>query len=160
MVRAFQIWMGIAGTCFSGVSKSMIAPILRAAAKAVIQAEGGILALHPSEIDLNRKWHIPGGIRDDHSEPILLTALREVQEETGINLQNISPRVCKVGEWHAIDHDEEVKILAVFFHFVLPQRPEIALSEEHDGFAWLDRANYKSYTANPEVYEIVEELLN
>lgn len=135
------------------------AVLLRAAAKAIIEAEGGVLALYPSDIDLNRKWHIPGGIRDEHAEPILQTALREVQEETGINLRGVTSRVCKVGEWHAVDKGEKVKILAVFFHFILPNRPKIVLSGEHDDFVWLDRNNYKKYKANPEVYEIVEELL-
>lgn len=133
--------------------------ILRVAAKAIIEAESGILALYPSDIDLNRKWHIPGGIRDDQAEPILQTALREVREETNVNLQGVASLVCKVGEWHAVDKGEEVKILAVFFHFILPSRPKIVLSGEHDDFAWLDSSNYKKYKANPEVYEIVEELL-
>lgn len=33
------------------------------------------------------------------------------------------------------------------------------MSHEHDDFAWMDASNYKQYEANPEVYEIVEELL-
>jgi hypothetical protein len=69
-------------------------------------------------------------------------------------------RVFKYGEWTAVDKDEKVSILAVFFHVVLPKRPEtIVLSHEHDDFAWLTKANHSDYQANREVHEIVEELL-
>lgn len=93
--------------------------VLRVAAKAVIEAEEGILVMHPSAIDLNRKWHIPGGVRDDIMEPILETALREVKEETGIALKGTPSKVIKIGEWQAVDKQEKVKILAVFFYFAL-----------------------------------------
>jgi len=133
--------------------------MLRVGAKAVIEAENTILVLHPSEIDLNRKWHIPGGIRDNIEESIDNTAMREVLEETGVDLSNNDGRVFKVGEWLAVDKDTDVKILAIFFHYVLPEKPKITLSHEHDNFAWLDKSNYHSYSVNIEVNEIIEELL-
>lgn len=133
--------------------------VQRVAAKAVIESEGAILILKPSEIDANRRWHIPGGIRDDISEPLISTATREVTEETEIDLSNQSGRVFKVGEWTAVDKGEEVKILAVFFHFRLPSQPKIVLSDEHTDFAWITPATCKSYDANAEVFEIVHELL-
>lgn len=131
----------------------------RVAAKAVIESEGGILALHPSEIDANRNWHIPGGIRDKIKEPIYQTAIREVLEETGIDLADVPGELLRLGEWTAVDKGEKVGILAVFFHFRLPLRPEIVLSDEHIDFAWLDRENHEDYQANREVHEIVEQLL-
>lgn len=87
----------------------------RVAAKVVILSEGGILALHPSEIDANRKWHMPGGIREDIREPIEQTGAREVAEETGIDISGLSGEVIKAGEWPAIDKGEHVRILAVFY---------------------------------------------
>jgi ADP-ribose pyrophosphatase YjhB (NUDIX family) len=131
----------------------------RVAAKAVIEAEGGILILHPSEIDLNRKWHIPGGIRDAISESITDTVIREVSEETGINLANVEGRVCMVSEWPGVDKGEAVKILAVFYHFKLLKRPKIVLSDEHDDATWVGTRNYINYEANPEVGELVRMLL-
>jgi 8-oxo-dGTP pyrophosphatase MutT (NUDIX family) len=134
-------------------------PVQRVAAKAVIEAEGGILVLHPSEIDLNRKWHIPGGIRDDIDEPLMATAVREVFEETRVDLSAVDGQVLRIGEWSAVDKGENVKILAVFFYFKLPTRPKIQLSEEHINSAWLDPSIHKDYEANVEVHEIVEKLL-
>lgn len=134
-------------------------PVLRVAAKVVIQAEAGILTLHPSDIDLNRKWHIPGGIRDDIDEPLQETAVRELREETGIKLDVDQMRPLKIGEWFAVDQGEKVKILAVFFHVILPSRPEVSLSHEHDQHAWLDKSNYKDHDMNPEVSDIIMELL-
>ena len=130
----------------------------RVAAKAVIEAEGGILTLHPSAIDTNRNWHIPGGIRDTLTEPLQQTAVREVMEETGIDISQLEGIVFKIGEWPAVDQGEKVKILAVFFHFILAERPDVVLSDEHTEYAWLDKKNYKDFEANNEVYEIVEYL--
>ncbi len=132
--------------------------VQRVSGKAVVESDGGILVLHPSGIDANRNWHIPGGIRDDFAEPLEKTATREVLEETGINLSGIPSKVLRIGEWTAVDKGENVKILAVFFHFVLPSRPEVILSAEHDDSAWLNSKNYRSYEANKEVYEIIESL--
>lgn len=134
--------------------------VQRVAAKASIEAEGGLLALHPSEIDLNRKWHIPGGIRDDIDESLLQTAIREVLEETGIDLSGREGKVLRIGEWPAVDKGENVKILAVFFHFKLDVRPQVKLSDEHVDFAWLNAENHRDYEANPEVHEVVEQLLS
>ena len=133
--------------------------VQRVAAKAVIMAEDGILALHPSEIDENRKWHIPGGIRDDILEPIEQTGIREVAEETGIDLNGHFGKIVKVGEWSAVDKGERVRILAVFFLYSLDERPNIRISPEHVEYAWLDKANHQKFTANPEVHELIEELL-
>jgi len=133
-------------------------PVQRVAAKAVIESEGGILVLHPSAIDANRKWHIPGGIRDDISEPLAMTAVREVMEETGIDLTEVKSETLMYGEWPAIDKGENVKILAIFLHFALPTRPEVVLSDEHDDMAWLGITNCKDYDTNKEVGKIVELL--
>jgi 8-oxo-dGTP pyrophosphatase MutT (NUDIX family) len=133
-------------------------PKQRVAAKAVIEVGGKFLVLHPSAIDANRKWHIPGGIRDDISEPLHTTAVREVMEETGIDLGGLEGKLLRIGEWPAIDKGEQVKILAVFFHFILPTQPNIVLSNEHDAFAWIDAVNHLDYEANVEVHEIVDAL--
>lgn len=132
----------------------------RVAAKAVIEADGYILILKPSAIDANRNWHIPGGIRDDINEDLIDTAKREVLEETGFELGETPAKVFKIGEWPAVDKGEDVRILAVFFHFETDNMPKIELSEEHDDYAWVNLSNYKDYPANKEVYEIVEELLD
>lgn len=132
--------------------------VQRVAGKAVIQTSDGILILKPSGIDPNKKWHIPGGIRDDIEEPILATAIREVQEETKIILNNEHNVVLRIGEWSAKDKGEDVKILAIFFHFLLNKIPEIELSAEHDDFAWINKQNLGSYDVNKETIEIVHQL--
>lgn len=137
----------------SGTTKQMLA------AKVVIEYEGQILALHPSEVDKNRRWQMPGGLKDDHLEPLTRTAVREVLEETGIVINDDQLKPFKIGEWTAIDHEQKVAILAVFFHVLLKDEPAISLSDEHDDFVWLNRDNYRDYEANREVYEIVEGLL-
>lgn len=80
-------------------------------------------------------------------------------EETGIDIAGSVLRPFKEGRWSAVDRGEKVGIIAVFMHVILPERPQLILSEEHDDYAWLTRRNYRTYQANHEVYEIVEELL-
>jgi len=132
----------------------------RDAAKVVVEAEGAILALHPSEIDLNRKWQICGGIRDDESEDLRETGVRELFEETGLVVPaHLLGEPIKNASWPAVDKGERVIIRAVFYHLILPRRPEIILSDEHDQYAWLHRDTHATYDANPELHELIDELL-
>lgn len=134
----------------------MVDLIQRVAAKAVIESEGAILALQPSSIDSNKKWHNPGGLRDDINEDIINTASREVLEETGINLGGLPYKVIKIGEWQAVDKGVPVKILGIFFHFTLPSRPRVTLSEEHQSYAWINLSNYQTYDLHPDLKEATE----
>lgn len=124
-----------------------------------MESRGGILVLHPSEVDLNRKWHIPGGLRDDINEPLIDTGRREVFEETGINLAGYEARTIMHGEWTAVDHGIKIGIVAVFLHVVLLDRPKVILSHEHDDYAWLTPNNHTTYDANLEVHKLVIQLL-
>jgi 8-oxo-dGTP pyrophosphatase MutT (NUDIX family) len=99
-------------------------------------------------------------MRDDIEESIIETAYREVREETGIDLSGVSYKVIKIGEWQAIDKGVPVKILGIFFHFVLPQRPQVALSEEHNDFVWVNLSNYQNYDLHPDLKKSVEIVFN
>jgi 8-oxo-dGTP pyrophosphatase MutT (NUDIX family) len=131
----------------------------RNSAKAIIRVKGAILVLHPSGIDANRNWHIPGGIQDDPDEKLSDTAIREVQEETMIDLSQVNGDEVKVSQWTAVDRRDKVLITATFFLYDLDKKPKVFLSDEHDDYAWLTKEDAKDYPANKEVYEIAEELL-
>ena len=133
---------------------------LRVASKAVVESDNQILILQPSKIDQNKKWHIPGGIRDNINEPLKQTAIREVAEETGLNLEGLPTKVVYASEWKAKDKGEEVNIVAIFFHFKLPTRQNVNLSEEHKGYAWINKQNIENYVCTPEVIEILDIVLN
>lgn len=134
--------------------------VQRVAAKAIIESEGGVLALQPSSLDRSAQWHNPGGLRDDINEPIVETVIREVREEVGINLAGVPYKVVKIGEWQATDKGQPVKILGIFFHFKLPKRQSIVLSEEHKSYAWLNLSDYLSYDLQPDLKEAIELVLN
>jgi ADP-ribose pyrophosphatase YjhB (NUDIX family) len=133
-------------------------PVQRVAAKAVVKAKGAILILHPSSIDPNKKWHIPGGIRDDINESLNETLIRELKEETGIDATGKESKVIKIGEWTARDKDEQAKVLGVFFLIKLSSRPEVVLGKEHDDFVWVNLSNLCDYEVNKDVAEVVEML--
>lgn len=131
----------------------------RIAAKVAIIVDGEMLILHPSEFDDNRRWQLPGGLRDDLSEPIAATGTRELKEEIGLVIDPEELKVFRVGEWTAIDNGNTIAILAVFFFLKLDSKPEIMISEEHDDYTWISRDNHNNFDANREVHEIVLELL-
>ena len=131
----------------------------RNSAKAVLMCENSFLILHPSGIDENRNWHIPGGIQYDPNEALKDTAVREVWEETGIDISTIEGVPFKVSSWKAVDKGEKVLITAQFFLFLLNKKPIIVLSDEHDDSAWINKKNKENYPTNIEVDEIIEEKL-
>ncbi len=133
----------------------------RLAGKAVVESEGGILILKPSEIDTNKNWHIPGGIKDEPSESIKDTATRELFEETQIDQRgkDIGDPIYE-SSWNATDKGEKVTIVASFFHIIIAERPIIVLSDEHVNFAWVNTENIANYSVNNEVRELVSKLLN
>lgn len=137
----------------------MRSPKLYISAKAVIKYENSILILHPSSIDSNIEWHIPGGRRDNLEESISETAIREVREETGIDISNIDGKVFKVDEWNRTEKGEDIQILAIFFLYHFNTKPSVKLSYEHDNFAWVNLKNLDEYDVTKQVKEIVLEIL-
>ena len=132
--------------------------IQRVAAKAVIVVNGKVLILHPSKIDSNRKWHIPGGRRDKLNEELENTAKREVFEETKIDLSKFGGKVFMVSEWKANNNGENVQILGVFFRFDLTHTPEVILSNEHDEYYWVDSNTVSEFNVNKEIPKILNIL--
>ncbi len=76
-------------------------------------------------------WTIPGG-HVDLNEDHLTAAKRELEEETGIQLQ-LSDTICKVGEYK----DDKVEI--EYFETFLPETPLLLLdAKEGDGVRWIN----------------------
>lgn len=120
--------------------------VLRVAAKAVIiRADGKVLIVREgttyadgSQIGL---YGLPGG-RLDVGESFEAGLAREAKEETGLKIKPLYPLY--VGEWRPTIKDVPHQIVAVFMA-CKALTTKVTLSDEHDGFEWIDPKNRGAY---------------
>lgn len=117
--------------------------VQRVACKAVIVKEGKVLVLREAttyeEGTNHGRYHFPGG-RINPGEPFQEGLLREVKEETGLEVQVGEPFF--VGEWFPIIRGVKNHIVAIFF-LCDPLSDQIILSEEHDDYKWVGHEDMK-----------------
>lgn len=120
--------------------------VLNVAAKAVIvNNEGKVLILREAATNPDGtnvgKYHMPGG-RLDVGEAFIDGLHREVQEETGIDIEPFHP--VHVDEWRPVIRGTVHQIVGVFM-LCRAKSDTVRLSEEHDHFAWIDPAELNKY---------------
>lgn len=93
------------------------------------------------------KWDVPGG-RLHVGEYWQEGLVREVREETGLEIENIVP--LSVQEWRPIIHDEEYQIVAMFFSAVT-NSTNVTLSKDHDEYQWIKPHDYQKYAISKEL---------
>ena len=121
------------------------------AAKAIIMNELGqvlILKEQVSEEGTNAtKWGVPGG-RLKQDEEFFDGLHREVKEET--NLMIIPGHPVMVGEWHPVVKGLSRQIIAMYIACKTSAKPTmVAVSEEHDDFAWITAEEIDRYDFMP-----------
>ena len=99
--------------------------------RALVESDGRVLLVRRAASDsMPGRWELPGG-KLDRDELVLEGLARELEEETGLMLADarlfstrdmISPRGRSVRE----------------FVYVASAVGAVTLSDEHDGFAWVD----------------------
>lgn len=131
-------------------------PKLFIATKALIEHDGKILILREAgsyaEGTNTGRFDVPGG-RLKAGENYLDALRREVREETGLDVEIGGP--VAVGEWRPVVREEPWQIVGVFFHCRAATR-EVALSEDHDAFEWIDPTMYKDYNLIPNLTAVFE----
>lgn len=126
--------------------------VLHVAAKAVIvNPKGQVLILRESDAhDTNTqvgRYQLPGG-RLEPGERYLDALTREVMEETGLTIRPGRP--VYVGEWRPVIKGVPHQIVAIFT-ICQTDSSTVRLSDEHDGYAWIDPQNQEGYDlADPE----------
>lgn len=121
--------------------------IQRIATKAVIvNSENKVLIVREASTygdgTNHGRYHLPGG-RLDPGEPFLMGLAREVREEVGL-IVTIGPPVF-VGEWSPVIKGQPHQIVGIFFRCIPKDAQQIALSEEHDDFAWVKLADLDAF---------------
>lgn len=81
------------------------------------------------------KWHFPGG-RLDEGEEALEGLIREVKEETNLEIHDLKPVLTKIFT------DE--KKYGVFFIAKVKEPYEVKISHEHQDFKWFKKSDLDS----------------
>lgn len=129
----------------------------RVAMKAVIVRKGKVLLLREAsktyEDGTNpSRYHFPGG-RINPGEPFADGLKREVLEETGLDVTLGQP--IYVGEWFPSIKGVKNHIVAVFIVCEASSQ-EIALSDEHDAYDWVDLVTFKELDIMPPDEEVIK----
>lgn len=96
----------------------------------IVNALGQLLLVRRSKTAPVRvfDWELPGGIVEPAEDP-KATAIRELQEETGLSIKNAN---------YLFAGTEPNKGTTGIFFYSNTQSSDIALSYEHDAFKWLE----------------------
>ena len=100
-------------------------------------------------------WGFPGGSVDTKDKNPKETAIRELKEETGIELSWNDEYNCK--ELKKIKNKDES--ISYYYIVEIENKPNIKLSREHSGFDWYNLENKKVYKWMPDVFQIIQQLL-
>jgi len=108
------------------------------AVKAVIQNKTGQFLI----VSEKGRWQAVGG-RLEKGEKLEEGLRREVEEETGITKLNVG-KVIHVDEWFSKPEGELKHIVALFF-LCISDTEKIALSDEHQAYAWVTVDELEGY---------------
>lgn len=116
------------------------------AVKAFIVKDGKVLILEEAgnkNTGTNPgKFDFPGGKLDLGEKPEA-GLLREVKEETGLNVKIKTP-FC-VNEWQPLVNGKQWQVIGIYFECELVGDAKIEISHEHDSFEWIDFKDYEKY---------------
>jgi 8-oxo-dGTP diphosphatase len=109
--------------------------VLRVGAKALIRYGDKFLLLREGAADGTAigKYQIPGGMVE-LGEPFMDALVREVKEETGLNVRPVAPIM--VDGWLPTIESVKHQIIAVFY-LCEADTDKVMLSREHDDYKWI-----------------------
>lgn len=131
----------------------------------VVMKEGKVLILqrHRNEDIYPNMWELPSGKRDP-LEPSENSLIREVKEETGLDVKIMMP--FSVFDYQ-IEKPNEIRDSTQINFLVTPVNDkDVVLSEEHQEFAWITREEIDKYDITEatksvirKAFEIISKLI-
>lgn len=124
----------------------------------LFNSDGKLLLLRRSETDARRplQWDFPGGLQDQ-GETLETGAIREVKEETGINVSDLDLIFTKteLGKWIDDKGSHERNVIRIYF-LAKTIDENVILSFEHDKFCWVSVDEAQELIIYPRHLEVLE----
>ena len=105
------------------------------------------------------KWAFVGGSIDEKDKSPKDALIREIKEETGIELTfNENHAIKQLYKKNHLNNDGEVVSDTEYFIVELESKPEVKLSREHSRYKWFDRNSIKEKQNKcvPDVFNIIQ----
>jgi len=120
----------------------------------VINKEGRMLTLFRTETAPTRPntWDLPGGDLD-FGEDATKSVIREIQEETGLSVENVRPFDVE----SIINDNGDFWITIAYYAYTTNQ--EIKLSREHNRYMWLLAKEFLKINTSTRAQKFVENLI-
>lgn len=99
------------------------------------------------------KWGFPGGSVDIKDKDAKSGAIRELKEETGIELSWNEEHNCK--KYDSINNEDNS--ISEYYITKLETKPEVKISKEHAKYEWFDMSNKKPHKWMPDVFQIIQK---
>lgn len=129
--------------------------------KAFIEKDGKVLVLFDPVEGLD----FPGGkiqegeAVDADASSLTRSLQREVREETGLEIEVGSPFAVFYHEFPK-EHRNAGKVVYLVAFRCKYVSGDLKLSEEHNGFKWVDATNYKEVNDGTEYFDVLEKYWN
>ncbi len=94
-------------------------------------------------------WDLAGG-DVEQSEQLIQSAIREVKEESGMDVSNLE------SIFVYLDYQPDETILTVFYECITSSE-DVAISWEHDEYRWLTYEEAKMLTLRPKIKAFLEK---
>lgn len=101
-------------------------------------------------------FELPGG-KMQHEESPRIALAREFKEETGLDIEIISPFATFSYFYDNIEYGR-VKVVDIQYYVKAKRRGHtVALSDEHEDFAWTGQEDLKEYKITKESLEVIKK---
>ena len=121
------------------------------------QDENAILILRRANYlkKFRTMWGFPGGSIDQKDKDSKAAAVRELKEETGIELTFNEERKCK--KFDTIKNEDGS--ISDYWITTVEDEPKIKLSKEHSKYEWFNEKNEENHKWMPDVFQIIQKIL-
>jgi 8-oxo-dGTP diphosphatase len=117
--------------------------------KAFIERDGQVLILFRT----NGFFDLPGGRIESGETDVIEALLREVREETSLEMDTGGPFVTWIGNAARLGRDNSIYLVGYGCRYV---SGEVQLSDEHSAFRWVSSANYQELDDGSDAFKALQ----
>lgn len=99
------------------------------------------------------KWGFPGGSIDNKDKDEKAAAIRELKEETSIELSWNEEHSCKL--FKSLENADGS--ISKYYITKLETKPEVKISKEHSKHEWFDQKNKQLHQWMPDIFQLIQK---